>query len=216
MRQWTDRTKAVIAPAPWRPFSRVWFFLLSAPYSKWNQHFARLSAVSFVSAEYPGGWIPAVPSPEQVLPSALSAFSWKGSSHHGYTIGGTIIFPKHPGSINQAKGTNAKISDSWDLTLECIRRHYAGEESPLSKAMESDREFFDLFLDFRGYVDYFFLQDCVTEDYSEIRYWIGKGDFTKNALPQSVDEYMLWLQRQSDFLNRRNARIKEYALANGI
>lgn len=44
MRQWTDRTKAVIAPDPWRPFSRVWFFLLSAPYSKWNQHFARLSA----------------------------------------------------------------------------------------------------------------------------------------------------------------------------
>ena len=100
--------------------------------------------------------------------------------------------------------------------MECIRRHYAGEESPLSKAMDSDREFFDLFLDFRGYVDYFFLQDCVTEDYCEVRFWIGDGDFTKNALPESVDEYLLWLERQRDFLNRRNARIKEFALANGI
>ena len=100
--------------------------------------------------------------------------------------------------------------------MECIRRHYAGEESPLSKAMDSDRKFFELFLDFRGYVDYFFLQDCVTEDYSEIRYWIGNGDFTQNALPQSVDEYLLWLERQRDFLNRRNARIKEYVLAKGI
>ena len=135
--------------------------------------------------------------------------------HHGYTIGGTIIFPKHPGSINQAKGTNARISDRWDLTLECIRRHYAGEESPLSKAMDSDREFFDLFLDFRDYVDYFFLQDCVTEDYSRVRYWIGDGAFNKNALPQTVDEYLLWLERQRDFLDRRNDRIKEYTLAKG-
>ena len=65
-------------------------------------------------------------------------------------------------------------------------------------------------------MDYFFLQDCVTEDYSEVRYWIGDGDFTIKALPQSVDEYLLWLERQRDFLNRRNARIKEYVLAKGI
>ncbi len=82
--------------------------------------------------------------------------------------------------------------------------------------MDTDRKFFDLFLDFKGYVDYFFLQDCVTEDYSAVWYWIGDGDFTQNALPQSVDEYMLWLERQSDFLNRRNARIKDYVLANGL
>lgn len=136
--------------------------------------------------------------------------------HRGYTIGGTIIFPKHPGSINQVKGTNANISDRWDLTLECIRRHYSGEDSPLSKAMSRDNDFFKLFLNFRGYVDYFFLQDCVTEDYSAVRYWIGDGNFTKNALPQSVDEYLLWLERQSDFLKRRNERIAAFAEKNNI
>ena len=57
-------------------------------------------------------------------------------------------------------------------------------------------------------MDYFFLQDCVIEDYSAVRHWIGDGDFTKKALPSSVDEYLLWLERQSDFLKRRNARIK--------
>lgn len=41
-----------------------------------------------------------------------------------YTIGGTIIFPKHPGSINQAKGRNARISDRWDLTMEIFRRRH--------------------------------------------------------------------------------------------
>ena len=136
--------------------------------------------------------------------------------HRGYTIGGTIIFPKHPGSINQVKGTNSNISDRWDLTLECIRRHYSGEDSPLSKAMSRDNDFFKLFLNFRGYVDYFFLQDCVTEDYSAVRYWIGDGNFTKNALPQSVDEYLLWLERQSDFLKRRNDRIAAFAEKNNI
>ena len=56
----------------------------------------------------------------------------------------------------------------------------------------------------------------MTEDYSEIQYWIGDGDFTKSALPQSVDEYLLWLERQRDFLNRRNARVREFALVEGI
>lgn len=96
-----------------------------------------------------------------------------------YTIGGTIIFPKHPGSINQAKGRNARISDRWDLTMECIRRFYAGEDSPLAQTLEADRRFFELFVDFKEYVDYFFLQDCVTEDYGSVRFWIGNGDFTK-------------------------------------
>ena len=75
-----------------------------------------------------------------------------------------MIFPKHPSSMNQNKGTNRKISDRWDLTLECIRRYYNGEESPLYKTINRDKEFYDLFVDFKGYVDFFFLQDCVSED----------------------------------------------------
>ena len=72
-----------------------------------------------------------------------------------YTIGGMIIFPKHRRSMNQEKGTNRLISDRWDLTLECIRRHYSGEESPLSSVTQQDKDFYDLFVDFKGYVDFF-------------------------------------------------------------
>ena len=54
----------------------------------------------------------------------------------------------------------------WDLTLECIRRFYAGEQTPLDKVLESDREFYNLFVDFKGYVDFFLLQDCVDENYN--------------------------------------------------
>ena len=127
--------------------------------------------------------------------------------HKSYTIGGMIIFPKHSGSINQMKGTHPLIKDRWDLTLECIRRHYLGEESPLSRTLNRDKDFFDLFVDFKGYVDYFFLQDCVSDDYGSVRFWIGNGQFTDDPLPKSVEEYLRWIDLQMDFLQRRNERI---------
>ena len=126
-----------------------------------------------------------------------------------YTIGGMMIFPKHPGSINQAKGTNAKLRDRWDLTLECIRRYYHGENSPIHQTLLRDKEFFDLFVDFRGYVDYFFLQDCVSNDYSAVNFWLGNGDFEADPLPQSVEEYLHWIDSQMTFLQKRNRRIAE-------
>ena len=130
--------------------------------------------------------------------------------HRSYTIGGMTIFPRHPNSINQRKGTNKQISDRWDLTLECIRRYYCGETSPLSEVLESDRAFFDLFIDFKGYVDYFFFQDCVNEDYSAVKIWHGKGDFTENPLPETVKDYLAWIEKEMIFLDQRNKRIADY------
>ncbi len=129
--------------------------------------------------------------------------------HKSYTIGGMMIFPKHPGSINQVKGTNPLICDRWDLTLECIRRYYSGENNPIQRTLSRDKPFFDLFVDFKGFVDYFFLQDCVTDDYSIVKIWLGSGDFHEKALPQTVDEYLLWIEREMEFLEKRNKRIAE-------
>jgi hypothetical protein len=54
-----------------------------------------------------------------------------------YTIGGMMIFPgnKVAGkqTINGARGFNRAIADRFDLTLECIRRHYEGQSSPLGE-----------------------------------------------------------------------------------
>lgn len=129
-----------------------------------------------------------------------------------YTIGGMIIFPKHNNSINQEKGRNRKISDRWDLTLECIRRYYNGEASPMSKVIESDKAFFDLFVSFKGYVDFFFLQDCVSEDYSEVDIWCGDATFEKSGLPETIDDYFEFIQKEHAFLDKRNERIKEWSI----
>lgn len=128
-----------------------------------------------------------------------------------YTIGGTIIFPKHTSSMNQNRGTITVISDRWDLTLECIRRYYEGKDSPLYKTIERDKKFFDLFVDFRGYVDFFFLQDCVSCDYSKVDIWCGDASFEKSGLPETLSDYLSFIDKELDFLQKRNARIKEYA-----
>ena len=137
-------------------------------------------------------------------------------TRRSYTIGGTVIFPRRRASINICKGFNSKISDRWDLTLECIRRFYNGEKSPLSNCLEKDREFFELFVDFRGYVDFFLLQDAVSDDYSKVDIWCRTGDFNEPALPKTLDDYFLFIEREYDFLNKRNNRIKEWSEGKGL
>lgn len=133
-----------------------------------------------------------------------------------YSIGGMIIFPVHTNSMNQRRGMNIKISDRWDLTLECIRRYYKGEDSPLSKVIESDKSFYDLFVDFKGYVDFFLLQDCVSEDYSKVDIWCGDAAFEKSGLPETVDEYFAFIRKEHEFLDKRNKRIQEYCLEHNL
>ncbi len=126
-----------------------------------------------------------------------------------YTIGGMVIFPKHRMSMNQLRGTNFLISDRWDLTLECIRRYYYGEQSPLYDVIDSDRAFYELFVDFKGYVDFFLLQDCVSDDYSKVDIWCGNTDFVDSGLPKTVDEYFNFMDKEFLFLEKRNKRIEE-------
>ena len=127
-----------------------------------------------------------------------------------YTIGGCIIFPRHRNSINQCRGTNQQIIDRWDLTLECIRRFYSGERSPIDWCLEQDREFFELFVDFKGYVDFFFLQDCVSNDYSKVNMWLDTELFEMYPYPRNREEYLRWIQCNLDFVEKRNARIASF------
>lgn len=126
-----------------------------------------------------------------------------------YTIGGEMLFPSHKGGINQSRGCNSQIRDRWDLTMECIRRHYSAEESPLSEVMANNQSFFDLFVDFKGFVDFFFLQDCVSEDYKEVKMWFTPL-YNSKVIPDSVDSYMNYIDGEMEFLRKRNARIAEY------
>ena len=130
----------------------------------------------------------------------------------GYTIGGFILFPSKringKMNINGARGFNPKIADRFDLTLECVRRHYSNDVSPLSEVLGRYKDFFQLFINFQGYVDFFLLNDLVYSDYSRIEFFIPVADpFAKPPLPHSVDEYLQYKSASMDFLAKRNARM---------
>ena len=100
-----------------------------------------------------------------------------------------------------------KIRDRWDLSLECIRRFYVGEPSPLEKQLKSDKEFYSLFVDFSGFVDFFLLQDCITDD-GKVRMWMEGNPFERPAFPQTTDEFWRFIEYELEFVERRNQRIK--------
>lgn len=134
----------------------------------------------------------------------------------GYTIGGMMLFPgnKIDGrmTINGARGFNRKIADRLDLTLECIRRHYRSEPSPLGATLGRYGDFFALFGDFRGYVDFFLLQDLVTPDAGQVTCFLPFEDFTTPAVPRDLDTYLDFRRRSIDFVTARNRRIEQWAL----
>ena len=135
------------------------------------------------------------------------------------TVGGYIVFPAQVRldgqwrrSINQSRGLHPKIRDRVDLTLECIRRHYEGVASPLTAALASYSDFFDLFGHFAGYVDHFLLDDLVEDGRDAVRFFTDFDDFAGSPLPAgSVAEYHEYMARSVDFVRARNERIAAYA-----
>jgi hypothetical protein len=129
----------------------------------------------------------------------------------GYTIGGMMVFPGNridrKVTINSARGFHPLIKDRFDLTVECIRRHYRDERSPLGDVLVRYADFFGLFGDFRGYVAHFLLQDLVTEDCSAVRFFTPFEEFTTSPLPADMDAYRAYRQLAVGFIEARNRRI---------
>ena len=135
------------------------------------------------------------------------------------TIGAYLVFPlsvRVDGSwpsINQRRGTDVRILDRFDLTLECIRLRYAGAANPLGDVLGRHADFFSLFDDFRGYVDHFLLNDLVTDGAEAVRFWKASDNFEADPLPTSSSEYRDYMVWSMQFIRARNQRIAERAAA---
>ena len=132
----------------------------------------------------------------------------------GYTIGAYIIFPSarvdRKMTINGARGFNSKIADRFDLTLECIRLHYQRMENPLDSTFNTpvNKFFFSLFKDFKGYVDFFLLQDLTDTQYEKINFFTQiEKPFEKPPVPETAAEYREYKRATLEFVSRRNQRI---------
>ena len=128
-----------------------------------------------------------------------------------YTIGGLMVFPGKridgKWTINQARGCTGLIGDRFDLTLECIRRHYESGTSPLSDVLTRYSNFFELFDSFRGYVEFFFLQDLVATDFSSVKISAPFDNFKTSPIPTDATEYIAYENDARQFVTERNLRI---------
>ena len=131
-----------------------------------------------------------------------------------YTIGSAMIWPvrsKDRPTINQARGTRSKLDDRMDLTLECIRRHYAGEpESPLADVLHAYSDFFALFTGFAEFVDFFHLQDLVTDDYAAVKFFLPFDNFNHRGTPASVEDYVAFREAVLEFIASRGQRMADW------
>ena len=138
------------------------------------------------------------------------------------TIGGYILFPGYiidkKQTINGARGFHPKIADRFDLTLECIRLYYNGEIdikiNPLGETINRYTNYFQLFTDFKGYCDFFLLQDLTKNNYNEIDFFLPFNGFTSKPRPSSIYEYCIYKEKSINFVNNRNEKIKKYVYAN--
>jgi hypothetical protein len=136
---------------------------------------------------------------------------------NGSTIGGFLLFPRRKIdgklTINAARGFNNKIIDRFDLSLECIRLYFLGLDSPLKNDLERYSEFFDLFSNFKGYVQFFLLDELVNDSYTEVKFFTSFSQaFSNSPLPNDKTEYLTYAENSLRFVKSRNERIKQWRL----
>lgn len=133
----------------------------------------------------------------------------------GSTIGAYILFPnnsidgKH--TINQARGVEGLIDDRFDLTLECIRLFYLGQQSPLYDTFLRYKNFFDLFDSFTGYIKFFLLDDLIDED-EKIKFYLPFDNFKLPPTFSDINEYLLYKKGVMNFIKLRNKRIEKQTI----
>ena len=132
----------------------------------------------------------------------------------GSTIGAFTLFPNNrvdgQHTINQARGVSVLLDDRFDLALECIRLFYLGQKSPLFDTLLRYRNFFELFESFKGYFQFFLLDDLVDEDHN-IKFYLPFDDFETKPAFTCIDEYLMYKKGVMNFIESRNKRIEMYA-----
>lgn len=133
-----------------------------------------------------------------------------------YTIGSAMIWPLRKAdqpTMNTARGLRLLIADRMDLTLECIRRHYAGEpESPLADVIEAYRDFFALFDGFKEFVEFFHFQDLVTPDCDGVQFYLPFDNFKRSGTPATTEEYVTYREKVLDFIAARGRRMADWVI----
>jgi len=150
------------------------------------------------------------------LPTRLREFA----ENRAWPVSECTLFPGKlvdgKPTINGARGMHRWIGDRFDLTLECIRRHYRGEPSPLAEALARYSSFFALFDTFEGYLDFFLLQDLVDERSNEVKFYLPFQSFGADPLPRDLESYTTYLEGVTAFAFGRGQRMEVWCRQNPV
>ena len=212
---WTKKLNSGVAFAPAAPSARRKGYLIFADPVNGNESWYGSDAIT---SSYTHWLRP------KTLVNAISGLNGDQRSRYldpPYTIGSSMIWPvrkKDRPTMNTARGFGSSgrlIGDRMDLTLECIRRGYAGEpESPLADVIHAYEDFFSLFDGFAEFVDFFHLQDLVTSDYNEVLFYLPFSDFKSSGLPTTIEEYVTYREATLAFIERRSHRMAKWVMEN--
>ncbi|WP_306368154.1 hypothetical protein [Nocardiopsis sp. CC223A] len=157
--------------------------------------------------------VPTFPHKAAAVVAELDDGEFEAFWNLAYTIGGTMIWPGNrigtKQTINGARGFHPRIADRFDLTVECVRRHYAGGRSPLGDVLARYTDFFALFETFEGFIDHFLLHDLL--DGGRVRFAMPFDEFAMPSVPPDLATYRRYMETSMEFIHARNARIAAYA-----
>ncbi len=71
--------------------------------------------------------------------------------------------------------------------------------------------FFRLFVNFQGYVEFFLLQDLVSDDFSAVKISAPFDGFNGSPIPTDVHQYNAYKNDSIAFIEARNRRIRASA-----
>ena len=80
-------------------------------------------------------------------------------------INGTIEYTGKGGTINTARGGEKGFCDRFDCTLQDIKLFYSSQNSKLEKYYNKYNEWLYLFKSFKGFIDFFSLNDFCNPNY---------------------------------------------------
>lgn len=136
-------------------------------------------------------------------------------------LGGRMVWPVrriHQPTINQARGTRAKISDRIDLTLDSLRLWYhdSTTDTPLTDVFENYADWFGQFgsgaAGWQGFIDFFLLEDILDEE-GKVKFFASN---TPTAIPKDAGDFKRYLDAQLEFVNARNQRIVQWCRDNRV
>lgn len=124
--------------------------------------------------------------------------------------GGYLQHTSHLGQFFLSSDSVTPTFTQWRRMRHLVEQFPAGSPNPLGQALARYADFFALFDDFEGYVDFFLLNDLV-DNGDSVRFFLPFDGFAGRAAPTDIAGYRQFRAATIDFLRARNQRIEAWS-----